>query len=110
MTPLHLSAKAGHIEVVRCLLLSGASVDLPNRVSCVSFWNVLPLCVLAVCPFNIFCKLALFDGVIIIIIVVVVVSPPPPPYRIYAKHALNAAMSDCQQFVKRSNGFRSVKE
>jgi len=31
-------------------------------------------------------------------------------YRIYTKRVLNAAMSDCQQFVERSNGFRSVKE
>jgi len=26
-------------------------------------------------------------------------------FRIYAKRVLNAAVSDCQQFVKRSNGF-----
>ncbi len=32
MTPLHLGAKGGHLEVVRCLLLSGAEPELPNKV------------------------------------------------------------------------------
>ena len=32
MTPLHLASKGGHLEVVRCLLLSGAEPDLPNKV------------------------------------------------------------------------------
>ncbi len=32
MSPLHLAAKGGHLEVVRCLLLSGADPDLPNKV------------------------------------------------------------------------------
>ena len=32
MTPLHSAAKGGHLEVVRCLLLSGAEPDLPNKV------------------------------------------------------------------------------
>ena len=30
-SPLHLSARSGHLEVVRCLLLSGAEPDLANK-------------------------------------------------------------------------------
>lgn len=32
-TPLHLASKAGHIEIVRCLLLAGSNADLKNKVS-----------------------------------------------------------------------------
>ena len=32
-TALHLAAKAGHTEVVRCLLLSGAEPDTLNQVT-----------------------------------------------------------------------------
>ena len=31
-SPLHIVARSGHIEVARCLLLSGAEPDLPNKV------------------------------------------------------------------------------
>ena len=31
-TPLHLAIRAGHIEISRCLLMSGAQPDTPNKV------------------------------------------------------------------------------
>ena len=31
-TPLHLAVKAGHIEIARCLLMSGAQPETPNKV------------------------------------------------------------------------------
>ena len=33
-SPLHIVARSGHIEVARCLLLSGAEPGLPNKVCC----------------------------------------------------------------------------
>ena len=33
LAPLHLGAKMGHTEVIRCLLLSGADPELENKVN-----------------------------------------------------------------------------
>ena len=40
-TPLHLAAKSGHTEVVRCLLLSGAQPDALDQVSNTTPWLVM---------------------------------------------------------------------
>ena len=32
LTPLHLASRAGHTEIVRCLMLSGANAEIPNKV------------------------------------------------------------------------------
>ena len=43
ITSLHIASKLGYIDIIRCLILSGASADIPNKVSGLNSFKLIDL-------------------------------------------------------------------